>query len=123
LASGVYRYYTKEGTPGLVDGIMVCFLDPRLTEPMLVVAELKYRTEVGIDMKQKCKPWDIWYLYFDWSGTTREGETMTHVDADNGRIERSHLKAVPLYSIRKIEDVKALLDEVRRSEPASLSSA
>lgn len=72
-------------------------------EPMLVVAELKYHMESGIDIKQICKPWDIWYLYFDWSGTTNEGEIVTHADADHGRIERSRLKAVPLYIIRKIE--------------------
>jgi hypothetical protein len=115
LASGVYRYYTKEGMPGLINGIMVPFLDPRLTEPMLVVADLKYHIQAGIDIKQVCKPWDIWYLYLDWSGSTSEGEIVTHVDADNGRIERSRLKAVPLFTIRKIEDVKGLLDEVRRA--------
>lgn len=81
---------------------------------MIVVAELKYQVQAGIDIKQICKPWDIWYLYFDWSGTTSKGEIMAHFDADNGRIARSRLKAVPLYSIRKIEDVKTILDEVRR---------
>ncbi len=115
IASGVYRYYAKPDMPGLIDGIMVCFLEPRITEPVLVVAELKYHIQPGADMKQICKPWDIWYLYFDWSSGTSDERIVTNTDADHGRIEWSKLKAVPLYTIHQIEDVKQILDEVRGS--------
>ena len=113
MASGVYRYYTKDEKPGLVDGIMACFLDARLTEPLLLVAELKYHIESGADIRQICKPWDIWYLFFDWSSGTNEEEVITNKDVDHGRIEWSRLKAVPLYTIHEIENVKRFLDEVR----------
>ena len=113
IASGVYRYYARAEKPGLIDGITVCFLDPRLTEPLLVVAELKYHLESGADIKQICKPWDIWYLYFDWSSGASEQQIITTKEADHGRIEWAKLKAVPLYTIHQIEDVKQILDEVR----------
>lgn len=115
IASGVYRYYTKAEEPGLVDGITICFLDPRLTEPLLLVAELKYHLESGADIRRICKPWDIWYLYFDWSGGAIEQRVITTKDADHGRIECCKLKAVPLYTIQQIEDVKRILGEVRGS--------
>jgi hypothetical protein len=119
MASGVYRYYTKDKMPGLVDGIMVCFLDSRLEEPMLLVAELKYHLESGADIRQVCKPWDIWYLYFDWSSSTGDQEIIANADTDHGRIEWSKVKAVPLYTIHQIEDVKEILDEVRGSTVAA----
>ena len=115
IASGVYRYYAKAEQPGLIDAITVCFLDPRLTEPLLVVAELKYHLESGADIKQICKPWDLWSLYFDWCSGAGEQQIIATKDADNGRIEWAKLKAVPLYTIQQIADVKQILDEVRGS--------
>jgi hypothetical protein len=111
----VYRYYAKAEKPGLIEGITVCFLDPRLSEPLLLIAELKYHLESGADIKQICNPWDIWHLYFDWSSGASELQIIATKDADNGRIEWAKLKAVPLYTIQQIEDVKKILDEVRGS--------
>jgi hypothetical protein len=65
-------------------------------------------------MKNACKPWDIWKMYYDWNDRQELEKVIALGSQDNGRIEWTKLLAVPLYSIKSVEDAEKLMTQVRR---------
>ena len=116
MAEAVYRYY--QAGPSVVDGVTVAFFDAEAPiEPVLLVARIHYSTNA------KPKEWDIWNLYFAWDESEKSGEVYLYAEADEGRIEWARLIAVPLFSIRRIEDVVELMDRVRAASPDRAEAA
>jgi len=116
MAEGVYRYYTKHATPGLVEGLTVVFFDPRAEEPLFLTAQVQYRVEANKLISDVCAAWDIWWLYFDLTDKRELGRVYRHGNIDNGRIEWAKVLAVPLLSIQGLTDAEAKLKEIREAQ-------
>jgi hypothetical protein len=120
MAEGVFLYYLAGER--LADAITVTFLEKSLTEPMFLIARIRYadseKTATEEDefarVKSLCKGWDLWYLYF--RGERLVDHVMEYRDAEKGRIESAKAIAVPLYSIRSIEDVVELRNRLCADE-------
>jgi hypothetical protein len=113
MAQGVYRYYTKDAKPGLVEGLTVVFFDPLAEEPLFLTAELQYCMEAKKLIRNVCDAWDIWWLYFDLTDKRELGRVYRHGNIDNGRIEWAKVLAVPLLSIQSLTDAEARLKQIR----------
>lgn len=124
MAECVYRWYQcKE--KGVIEGITVAFLvkDGMLPDqPMLIAGQAKYRPKRGTTLEESWNPCDLWWAYLS-AKDAQPGEVTTTEqllgefvdDEDNAKIERIKFVAVPLYSIRCVEDVVKRLDQVRKS--------
>jgi len=115
MAEAVFRYYAKDGNPGHVEGLTVVFFERRAKEPLFLIAQLQYRMGANKLISDVCRPWDIWYLYFEHTDK-RELQTLhTFRNIDNDRIERAAVLAVPLLSIKTPADAVATLEQVREA--------
>lgn len=116
MAEGVYRYYVQAPALDLVEGLLVSFFhsQQKSKEPLLLVAQIKYRVAAGSSIKDVCKAWDIWYLYYDWNDRQDLERVISFGSLDDGRIEWAKVLAVPLYSIKRVEDADQLMAQVRR---------
>lgn len=112
MASGVYRYYAKDASPGVVEGLTICFFDHRIEEPLLLVSKIFYNTSAGKPLKEICRAWDIWELFFDRTDKRELGSVYTYRNIDNGRIEWAKVLAVPLLSIKSLIDAEARLKQI-----------
>lgn len=115
MAEGVFRYYFNEAFPKAVKNVTVCFLARQIAEPILLTANIHYRVESGTHIKQVCKGWDTWQMYFDWTKGAELEKVIECSELDNGRIESAAVLGVPLYSINKIEDVEAKMLQVEKA--------
>ena len=123
MPEGVYRYLHSKTVPGLVEGLCACFVHPELEEPALVLGRICYRDSSG-DMRKIVDEWDLWYLYFKWNRDWAIGEPRVCSVPDDGRIKWATLVYTPLYTINSMEEVRALMEEVRsHSEPTSVAPA
>lgn len=125
MAEGVYRYY-KAG-PRLVDGVTVTFWNTELEiEPLLKVARIEY---AGVEsehtsaikeraIKDLCKEWDIWSLFFYYAESQDLDKVLVFDDLEEERIGWARLITVPLVTITRIEDVGDLMRRVIESTPA-----
>jgi hypothetical protein len=122
MAEGVYRYYTKPPALDLVEGLLVSFFhfQEKSKEPVLAVAQIKYRAAAGSPIKDVCRAWDIWELYYKWNERQDLEKAIIFGPQDNGRIEWSKLLAVPLYSIKRVEDTEQLMTQVRGVSQATV---
>ncbi len=99
---------------GLVEAVTVCFVEPELEEPVLLIGRLEYAKDPRLP-HGVCDGWDLWYLYFP----VRPGWTHGVADkclipeAQVAKIQNATLISVPLYSIERSADISALLEKVR----------
>ena len=133
MAYGVYRYYYTPGRPGhtlnqpgLVEGVTVVFVPdpPKVAdqsgfEPLFIIGQIEYGIATERPKLERQHAWDLWNGFFQWSDK-QELSNVIHpqkLDDDaTARIKNMKLIAVPLYgSIKKIEDVKKLMEQVRES--------
>ena len=116
MADGVYRYYTKPPALDIVEGLLVSFFhyQQKSKEPLLLVAQIKYQAVGGSLIKDACKAWDIWELYYKWNEHQDLEKVIVSGPQDNGRIEWARVLAVPLYSIKRVEDAEQLITQVKR---------
>jgi hypothetical protein len=119
MAEAVYRYY--ESDPQTADAVTVTFFSSSEEfEPLLLVGRIHYaKTSQGEvnALRQTCKEWDLWRLYFR-SGVKQElGQVLEYNDMEEHRIAWARLLAVPLFSIHRIEDVCTLMSRVVESVP------
>ena len=124
FASAVYRLYKSEQNVRSVLAINIGFYDVwvapniRFDEPLLIAAYLDYHDESGADEGA----WDPWEMHLSWFGDRKTGvvKRMTaFAGKDSGRISFARFIAVPLYSIKKVEDVCALFDKVQEESAAA----
>ena len=113
---GVFRYLSCKDDPRLVEAIMVYFVDPTLEEPILLMGRLEYADD-PLQVRAMCDGWDLWYLYFPVRPNWAHGlATECVVPADRApRIRKATLISAPLYSISRIGDISALLQQVRNA--------
>jgi hypothetical protein len=118
MCEGVYRYLSSKTHPGLVEAITVCFLEPNLIEPLLLLGRIQYEIAEGATVAGTCEPWDLWYLYFkneNWqSRCPRNCPT-----PDASRIKTAWVVATPLYSIGSLAEVGDLLVALRSAGAGS----
>ncbi len=115
MAEMVFRYYVKPPLLDLAECAAVSFFHSKgkSEEPLLLVAQIKYQLPSGTAMKDFCRLWDIWYLFFDWNHDQNLEKVISIASADRGRIEWARVLAVPLYSITRVEDAEQLMTQVR----------
>jgi hypothetical protein len=124
MAKGAYRCYAAapDKQPGLVEAVCLCFFGEIVArdEPLLIAGQISYRLDAGQGLADVCDGWDLWYLFANdcperrydevlWSGplTWQEG---------GKSFDGFRLLAVPLYSIKSLDDVVALMNRVRAAE-------
>lgn len=88
-------------------------LSQKSKEPLLLVAQIKYQVAVGSSIENACKAWDIWTLYYDWNDRQDLEKVIALGSSDDGRIEWTKVLAIPLYSIKRVEDAEQLMAQVR----------
>jgi hypothetical protein len=125
MAEGVYRFY--EAGPRLVDAVTVTFFKPgEESEPLLKIGRIEYARRVqqleSEPLRQMCKEWDLWWLFFKSGGARDFNEVLEYKEADNHRIACARLITVPLVTVRRIEDVCELMSRVVESFPKSESA-
>jgi hypothetical protein len=115
MAEGVYRYYIKTSSLDLVEGLLVPFFhfQGKSKEPLLLVAQIKYQLPAGSSIKNVCKAWDIWKIYYDWDDRQDLGKVIGLGSLDDGRIQWAKVMAVPLYSIKRVGYAEQLMAQVR----------
>jgi hypothetical protein len=129
MPEGVFRYY--QAGPTLVDGVLITFLNAAAsriseyeTEPLLKLARIQYKapgshneSDSTAGLNKICNVWDIWSLFFEKTRVKTLGQVLEYSDVDGGRISWARLISVPLFSIRRIEDVVGLMDRVVGAVP------
>ena len=120
MPEGVFRYLSCKENPRLVEGITVCFVEPSIKEPVLLIGQLEYADD-PLRVRSMCEGWDLWNLYFP---VTRGWVDQVPVSCTvppprSERIQKAKLISAPLYSISRIADVTALLEQVRVSARAT----
>jgi hypothetical protein len=118
MAEGVYRFYVKAAAPDLVEGILVSFFKSKV--PLLLVGQIKYRMAACSSIKNVCGAWDIWDLYYTWNEQQDLEHVITFGSLDNDRIEWAQVLAVPLYSIKRVENAEQLMAQVRKVSAVSM---
>lgn len=126
IPGGIFRYYASKESPTLVEGLMVYYWDdpPQHDEPLLIVGQVNYRLDETTSTPMHCKPWDLWYAYFDWCEHPRLSEVMSlkRAPTEGGRVDWLKVCAVPLYSVTSTEQVTELLNRVRQAPVAPRST-
>ena len=115
MAEGVYRYYVSPTAPGTVQGVTVAFEEytkRRVDKPLFLAARVAYHIGPGQEIQAVCQAWDIWELFFEKTEKPELGRVITHRDPYPQRIKRAAVIAVPLYSLKSVEDAHRLLDKV-----------
>jgi hypothetical protein len=121
MAEGVYRYYVKAPAVDLVEGLLVSFfhVPQKSKEPLLLVAQIKYQAAADSSIRDVCKQWEIWELYYKRNDRQELEKVIAFGSLDDGRIEWARVLAVPLYSIKRVEDAEQLMAKVRGVPQAS----
>jgi hypothetical protein len=122
MAEGVYRQYFHPSLPSVVRGLTICFIEPDIEEPMLLVAEIKYAGSES-EIKTVCREWDMWQIYFDWAEARTNDKVISVANPDSDkRIRSALLVAKPLYSINSLDEVIELMKLVtNNTEPKSVA--
>lgn len=123
MAEGVYRLYSHKSNRATVRGLTISFIEPDSDEPLLLVAEIKYGVKIS-DIKTACREWDLWGIFFDWGGQRVFNQVLQFGPIDpQKRIESAKLIAKPLYSIKSMEEVAALMDQVTAATQQKTTTA
>jgi hypothetical protein len=120
MPAALYRWYdASRDSPGLVDCVTVYYWSdpPKHEEPLLILGQIKYHVEEGSLVGSVCKAWDLWQAYFEWCNNRRLDDVIAFkLDAEAaGRTEWFKLCAVPLFSVKSMEDVERLMSRVRQA--------
>jgi hypothetical protein len=123
MAEGVYRYYdASDQMPGLVEAVLVAFIDrdkpERPEEPLLIVGRIKYGVDTSLQTAvHPCEEWDLWYAYFDWYGRQESvGRPVMLGPRSQRQIEWVKFFAVPLYSVTGMDVVVRGMETVRQDQ-------
>jgi hypothetical protein len=112
MAEGVYRLYSNKSFPSVVRGLTISFIEDDTDQPLLLVAEIKYRGD-ALEIKAVSNEWDLWGTFFDWGGKRTYDEVLSFAAPDpNKRIDSAKLIAKPLYSINSVDEVEELMKKV-----------
>jgi len=127
MAQGVYRYYDASAeSRGLVDAIMAYFFSRGPydhEEPLLIVGRIQYHLDGDAVIKGVCQEWDLWYALFDWGAGLELSRLLTPESPDKNRIEWIRLIAVPLYTVKSMDDVVNLMKQVREAQSSGQDRA
>jgi hypothetical protein len=123
MAEGVYRFYdAQDKEAGLLEGVTACFIDEatgiKISSPILIVGQIKYKMDGQASPKANCDPWDLWYGFLEWTEKKVFGEVHTPIATeteDTERIASMKLAAVPLYSVTSMKVVEELMTKVREA--------
>jgi hypothetical protein len=99
-----------------VEGVTVCFIGEEdfIEEPLLIVGRIEYLDDpMG---KQGCEEWDLWYAYFKASPKPTLGSVSTPQHHAPQRIKWIDLIVVHLFSIKSIEDIIGLMQQLRSTQ-------
>jgi len=116
MAQAVYRYYANDAKPGLVEGVTVCFFQGKIDEPILLAAQIQYQPAPNKLLKEQCMAWDVWDLFFEPRGERKPLRSVYSCRSfarDN--LQWGKVLAAPLFSIKRVEQVEEMMDEVRRT--------
>ena len=119
MIEGAFRCYSPkpDSHPGLVDAICVCFLGEKVAtdQPVLIVGRDEYRLADGLRVQDVCDGWELWYLMGDHCDPRPMNALLSGgpVEWSERSVESFRLIAVPLFAITSIDDVVALMDNVR----------
>ncbi|MGA8153772.1 MAG: hypothetical protein WB952_22675 [Terriglobales bacterium] len=118
MAVGLFRYYVKKNMPNSTWGLNICFVDPKIDEPLIIVGEITYKDPA----QEACQGWDLWFLYF---GATEVPVHHTLLEVQGpgpgaspqqyphpGKVLSARVIGVPLYEIQRLDDVEALMKRV-----------
>lgn len=118
MASKLYRvYHEPEKHPNVIEGINIRFFadDDSLDEPKLIAGRIDYAVAADQTVENVAQVWDLDHAYNHWSGGSPIdlAKPLTCRVDSHVRVKRACVVATDLYSIRSIEDVKSLLEQVR----------
>jgi hypothetical protein len=113
MSEGVFRYLSNKAEPSLVEAITVCFIDPKLVEPLLLLGRIRYAVGEDGTIAGRCEPWDLWNLHFLWNKDWQERVPKDCSAPDQSRIISARVIAAPLYSIGSLSEVGDLLTRMR----------
>ena len=118
MAGGLFRYYVKKNLPNVTWGLNICFTDPKIDEPFIIVGEITYKDPA----QEACRCWDLWYLYF---GATEVPVHHTLLEVKGpgpgaspeqyphpGKVLSARVIGALLYGIQHVDDVEALMKRV-----------
>lgn len=125
MPEGMYRIYAVPDVPGCVEGITAVFLNywgEPIREPLLLVGQAQFATQTADELRTALMEgenvWFLWNAYLKWQDRRVMNEVLpvqgpNDLDQSDGKLRWVQVVAVPLYSIEGIEDVLALLQQVR----------
>ncbi len=120
----VHRYFDggHDSDTNPVDAICVCFIDPneppRFHEPLLLLGQIAYRVTPGQSVKTACEEWDLVQAYLDWSKPGNPNDVRTgRAPEELERVRWFKAIGTPLFSIRAMDDITALMKRVRAAPP------
>jgi len=117
MPEGVFRYLSCKENPRLVQAITICFVEPSIEEPVLLIGQLEY-VDDPLQVRTACDGWDLWYLYFPLRTPWPDGTPVScSIPSDRAaRIRNATLISAPLYSVCRIGDLGALLERLRGAQ-------
>ena len=119
MCEGVYRYLASKEEPGVLDALTVCFVNPSLAEPLLLLGRIEYSIGENAEIADVCDGWDLWYLYFTWNKDWQLGVPKQCQVPAGSHIKSARVIAVPLYSIGSVSAVGEHLARLRAATPAA----
>ena len=70
-----------------------------------------------------CDGWDLWWLYFEASGTGKLDEVLNFGTLDSGRFAWARVICVPLMSVSNTQVAQTLMERVIAAAPILESAA
>lgn len=58
MPEGVFRYLSCKMNPRIVEAVTICFVEPELEEPLLLIGRLEYAGD-PLQIKTMCDGWDL----------------------------------------------------------------
>ena len=112
MPCSLFRFYdAKDEMPGLIEGLTIYYWDdpPLCEEPLLIGGRIKYR------QGSACEHWDLWSAFFKWQEDRSLDKviSVTRKPEEESRMDWFKLLAVPLFTIKSIQNVEELMARVR----------
>ena len=120
MAEGLFRYYDSGNQQ--VDGISITlWRKGEVTEPLLIMGRIQYATPPDAtknhSVKDVCDGWDLWWLYFEESGSESLDKVLEFGAVDPGRVEWARVICFPLMSISNMQILQELMSRVIAASP------
>lgn len=115
MPKAVYRYY-RTPDPFVIEGVTVVFLSASsiLDEPIFLTFRLRYRG-ASSGKPKACDEWDAYKVYLNANDCLPNGEEFVQEFEPDHRLESAKMIAVPVYSIRNRDNVRNLINQLRKS--------